>query len=148
MTRKGQKQHFTSPEELSDDELGAVLSDDAPESGKVEIGDLTLDYDRRRILRKQEEIRLTPKEFDLFVLLARNRDRVLRHRAILKAIWGPDAVEHPEHLWVLVSTLRKKIEPDPFHPRYLLSEPWIGYCLRTEASHSRLKGGRAKARAS
>ncbi len=61
----------------------------------------------------ETEIRLTPKEFELLSLLARNHDRVLTHRAILKAVWGPNAVEQPEHLWTLVAQLRKKIEPDP-----------------------------------
>jgi two-component system KDP operon response regulator KdpE len=65
-------------------------------------------------------------------LLARNSDRVLTHRAILKAIWGPNAVDQPEHLWVLVAQLRKKIELDPSQPRYLVSEPWVGYRLSTE----------------
>ena len=65
-------------------------------------------------------------------LLARNHDRVLTHRAILKAIWGANAVEQPEHLWTLVGQLRKKIEPDPANPRYLLSEPWVGYRFVTD----------------
>ena len=52
---------------------------------------------------------------------------VMTHRAILKAVGGANAVEQPEHLWVLMAQLRKKIEPDPSHPRYLLSEPWVGY---------------------
>ena len=56
---------------------------------------------------------------------------MLTHRAILKAIWGPNAVEQPEHLWTLVAQLRKKIEPDPAQPRYLLSEPWVGYRFAT-----------------
>ena len=63
------------------------------ESGAFRAGDLTLDYDRRRALRGDTEIRLTPKEFELLSLLARNHDRVLTHRAILKAIWGPNAVD-------------------------------------------------------
>ncbi len=96
-------------------------------SGRVELGDLVIDYDRHRVLRAETEIRLTPKEFDLLALLARNPDRVLTHRAILKAIWGPNAVNQPEHLWVLVAQLRRKLERDPAHPRYLLSEPWVGY---------------------
>ena len=107
--------------------LRRVLADDAGESGLVRAGDLTIDYDRRRVLRDREEIRLTPKEMDLLSLLVRNRDRVLTHRAILKAIWGGNAVEQPEHLWTLVAQLRRKIEPDPGDPRYLLSEPWVGY---------------------
>jgi two-component system KDP operon response regulator KdpE len=88
-----------------------------------------IDYGRHRVVRGDDEIRLTPKEFELLALLARNADRVLTHRAILKAIWGPNAVDQPEHLWVLVAQLRKKIEPDPGNPRYLLSEPWVGYRL-------------------
>ena len=82
-------------------------------SGVLEVGGLTIDYDRRRVLRDGDEIRLTPKEFELLTLLARNHDRVLTHRAILKAIWGGNAVEQPEHLWTLMSQLRKKIEVDP-----------------------------------
>jgi two-component system KDP operon response regulator KdpE len=84
------------------------------------------------VLRGDAEIRLTPKEFELLSLLARNHNRVLTHRAILKEIWGTSAVEQPEHLWTLVAQLRKKIEPDPSNPRYLLSEPWVGYRFVTE----------------
>ena len=112
--------------------LRRVMTDERSESGRVSVGALTIDYDRRRLLRDDEEIRLTPKEFELLAYLARNHDRVLTHRAILKAVWGPNAVDQPEHLWVLVAQLRKKIEPDPSHPRYLLSEPWVGYRLTTE----------------
>jgi two-component system KDP operon response regulator KdpE len=104
---------------------------DAP-SGRLQVGDLTIDYDRHRVLRGNEEIRLTPKEFELLALLARSADRVLTHRAILKAVWGANAVDQPEHLWVLMAQLRKKIEPDPSRPRYLLSEPWVGYRFATE----------------
>jgi two-component system KDP operon response regulator KdpE len=107
--------------------LRRVTSDDDGETGLFRAGDLTIDYDRRRVLGHETEIRLTPKEFELLSLLARNHDRVLTHRAILKAVWGPNAVEQPEHLLTLVAQLRKKIEPDPAVPRYLLSEPWVGY---------------------
>jgi two-component system KDP operon response regulator KdpE len=112
--------------------LRRVMSEDETETGAFRAGDLTIDYDRRRVLRLETEIRLTPKEFELLSLLARNHDRVLTHRAILKAIWGANAVEQPEHLWTLVAQLRKKIEPDPTSPRYLLSEPWVGYRFATE----------------
>jgi two-component system, OmpR family, KDP operon response regulator KdpE len=112
--------------------LRRLGSDDRVETGRVVIGNLTVDYDRRRLLRGDEEIRLTPKEFELLAFMSRNPDRVLTHRAILKEVWGPNAVDQPEHLWVLVAQLRKKIEPDPAHPRYLLSEPWVGYRLATE----------------
>jgi two-component system, OmpR family, KDP operon response regulator KdpE len=112
--------------------LRRVWSADEPETGRVQFGDLAIDYDRRRVVRGNEELRLTPKEFDLLVLLAHHHDRVLTHRAILKVIWGPNAVDQPEHLWVLIRQLRKKLEPDPENPRYLISEPWIGYRLQTE----------------
>jgi two-component system, OmpR family, KDP operon response regulator KdpE len=114
--------------------LRRVGSEELAESGLFRAGAITIDYDRRRVVRDGIEVRLTPKEFDLLLLLARNHDRVLTHRAILKAVWGPNAVEQPEHLWTLVAQLRKKIEPDPANPTCLLSEPWVGYRLVTEAS--------------
>ena len=114
--------------------LRRVISEDRVETGHFTAGDLTIDYDRRRVQRDHTEIRLTPKEFELLSLLARNHDRVLTHRTILKEIWGANAVEQPEHLWTLIAQLRKKIEPDPSKPRYLLSEPWVGYRFTTEVS--------------
>jgi len=107
--------------------LRRVDADESADTGVFKAGGLTIDYGRHRVLRDDTEIRLTPKEFELLSLLARNHDRVLTHRAILKAVWGPNAVEQPEHLWTLVAQLRKKLEPDPATPKYLLSEPWVGY---------------------
>jgi two-component system KDP operon response regulator KdpE len=112
--------------------LRRTNAENTVETGVFRAGTLTIDYDRRRVVRDDVEIRLTPKEFDLLSLLARNHDRVLTHRAILKDVWGPNAVEQPEHLWTLVAQLRKKIEPDPSQPRYLVSEPWVGYRFVTE----------------
>lgn len=109
--------------------LRRVFSQDTTESGRITCGQITIDYDRRRVLRDGEEIRLTPKEFDLLSLFARNRDRVLTHRTILTEIWGPAAVGQPEHLWVLIGQLRKKIEIDAANPTLLISEPWVGYRL-------------------
>jgi two-component system KDP operon response regulator KdpE len=111
--------------------LRRVMAGGEVETGQLRVGNLTIDYDRRRVLREAAEIRLTPKEFELLSLLARNHDRVLTHRSLLKAIWGGNAVEQPEHLWTLVAQVRKKIEPDPANPQYLLSEPWVGYRLAT-----------------
>ena len=113
--------------------LRRVQSGQDEDTGLVRVGDLTIDYDRHRVLRGETEIRLTPKEFELLSLLARNHDRVLTHRAILKAVWGGNAVEQPEHLWTLVAQVRKKIEIDPANPRYLISEPWVGYRLASTA---------------
>ena len=95
--------------------------------GTLSRGDLTIDFDRRRVHRGDAEVRLTPKEFDLLTLLVTHAGRVLTQRAISKAIWGDHAAGQPEHLRVLVGQLRKKIEPDPGNPRYLLTEPWVGY---------------------
>ena len=113
--------------------LRRIESEDNVETGVLRAGALTIDYDRHRVLRDGAEIRLTPKEFELLSLLARNHDRVLTHRTILKAVWGANAVEQPEHLWTLVAQLRRKIEPDPTTPKYLVSEPWVGYRFVTES---------------
>ena len=101
------------------------------DTASFEVGEFRVDLESRRVHARGQEIRLTPKEFELLSLLARNHDRVLTHRAILKAVWGPDAVDQPEHLWALVAQLRKKIEPNPAAPKYLLSEPWVGYRFAT-----------------
>jgi two-component system KDP operon response regulator KdpE len=101
-------------------------------TGRLERGGVIIDFDRRRVMVGPSEIRLTPKEFELLVYLARHPNRVLPHREILIAMWGEHAGDRPEQLWALVTKVRKKIEPDPEHPRYLLSEPWVGYQLVTE----------------
>lgn len=103
------------------------LTGNQPESGRWQRGDLVIDFDRRRVFRDETEIRLTPKEFELLALMARHPGQVLTNRFILKAIWGPNAVDQPEHIRVLMGQLRKKLEPEPARPRYLLTEPWVGY---------------------
>jgi len=98
-----------------------------PPSEPIVRGDLVIDRERFRVLREGKEVRLTPKEFELLVFLAQHPGRVLTHRIIIKAIWGSNAVDQPEHLRVLVGALRKKIEPNPSVPQYILTEPWVGY---------------------
>jgi two-component system KDP operon response regulator KdpE len=98
-----------------------------PPSEPIVRGALVIDRERFRVVRAGEEIRLTPKEFELLTFLTQHPGRVLTHRAILKAIWGPNAVDQPEHLRVLVGALRRKIEPNPSSPQYILTEPWVGY---------------------
>lgn len=100
--------------------------------GRLACGDLIVDFDRHRVLRGDVEIRLTPKEFQLLTLLVTHAGRVLTHRALLSAIWGAQSATQPEHLRVLVGQLRKKIEPDPAQPRYVLTEPWVGYRFAVE----------------
>jgi two-component system, OmpR family, KDP operon response regulator KdpE len=98
-----------------------------PPSEPIVRGGLVIDRARFRVQRDGEELRLTPKEFELLAFLAQHAGRVLTHRTLLKAIWGPHAQDQPEHLRVLVGSLRKKIEPNPSVPRYILTEPWVGY---------------------
>jgi two-component system KDP operon response regulator KdpE len=98
-----------------------------PASESIVRGSLVIDRERFRVLRDGDEVRLTPKEFELLTFLAQHPGRVLTHRTILKAIWGPNAVDQPEHLRVLVGALRKKVEANPASPQYILTEPWVGY---------------------
>jgi two-component system KDP operon response regulator KdpE len=92
----------------------------------IAIGDFTIDADAFRVTMKNNEVRLTPKEFELLLYLARHAGRVVTHRALLLAIWGANSVEQPEHLRVLVAQLRKKIDAEST-PRYIITEPWVGY---------------------
>jgi two-component system KDP operon response regulator KdpE len=103
-----------------------------PAAGPIVRHDLTVDLDRRRAARGGEELKLTPKEFELLVFLAQDPGRVRTHRAILKAIWGPAAIDQPERLRVLVNSLRRKIERDPAKPHYIVTEPWVGYRFADE----------------
>lgn len=92
-----------------------------------EVGDFRLDLEDRSVAVRGREVHLTPKEYDLMVYLVSHPGKVLTHRTLLAAIWGGESVEQTEYLRVFVGQLRKKIEPEPAIPRYLLTEPWIGY---------------------
>ena len=94
-----------------------------------DAGDFRVDLDGRRVHVRGNEIRLTPKEFELFVYMARHPNRVITHRTLLEAVWGEASQEQPEYLRVFVGQLRKKLELDPSNPRYLVTEPWVGYRL-------------------
>ena len=98
-----------------------------PESQLIEIGDFRIDLEKHTVLVKNRDVRLTPKEFDLMVYLARNPGKVITHRALLSAVWGANSVEQPEYLRVFVGHLRKKLEKDENAPRYIVTEPWLGY---------------------
>ena len=99
----------------------------ASELASFDAGDFRIDMDARRVHTQGREVRLTPKEFDLFVYMARHPNRVLTHAALLEAVWGQASQEQPEYLRVFMGQLRKKLEPDPSNPRYLVTEPWVGY---------------------
>ena len=93
----------------------------------VTAGDLEIDFDARRVRVRGADVRLTPKEFELLRYLVAHAGKPVTHRELLQAVWGPDYGDEPEYLRVFVNQLRKKIEPDPAKPRYLLTEPWVGY---------------------
>jgi len=97
------------------------------DAASFDVGDFRIDLDARRVHIGGNEVRLTPKEFDLFVYLARHPNRVLTHRTLLEAVWGEASQEQPEYLRVFMGQLRKKLETDPSNPRYLVTEPWVGY---------------------
>lgn len=101
-------------------------------SHSLEAGEFRVDLDAHIVTRGEEELRLTPKEFDLLTYLVRNAGKVLTHRALLGAVWGGDYTEQHEYLRVFIGQLRKKIEPDPSKPRFILTEPWIGYRFNAE----------------
>jgi two-component system, OmpR family, KDP operon response regulator KdpE len=96
---------------------------------EVRIGDLVVDLEKRGVTMAGERVSLTPNEFDILALFAQNEGKLLTHRAILKAVWGPAYSDESHYLHVYVSQLRRKIEPDPARPRYLLTEAGAGYRL-------------------
>ena len=103
----------------------------SPESAEDETvirdGDFSVDLSTRTVLVAEKEVKLSPKEFDLLLYFLRHAGKVLTHRTLLANIWGGDYTEQTEYLRVFVRHLRKKIEPDPAKPRYILTEPWVGY---------------------
>ena len=99
--------------------------------------DLEIDFEKRSVIVKGQAVRLTPKEFELLRHLVVHQGKALPHRRLLQAVWGPDYGEETEYLRVFINQLRKKIEPEPSRPRYIHTEPWVGY---------RFEGPREKAR--
>jgi two-component system KDP operon response regulator KdpE len=95
----------------------------------IEVGDLRIDLERRHVTMGGKEIQLTPIEYDLLRLLAENEGKLMTHPAILREIWGPAYAEESNYLHVYVSHVRRKIEPDPARPRYILNQPGVGYRL-------------------
>lgn len=93
----------------------------------IDAGDFHVDLESRKLTVLGREIHLTPKEFDLLIYFIRHPGKVLTHRTLLAAVWGGNYVEQNEYLRVFVGNLRKKIESDPATPRYIITEPWIGY---------------------
>jgi two-component system KDP operon response regulator KdpE len=104
---------------------GAAKTEEA--AAVLEVGDFRVDLENRSVAVKGSEVHLTPKEYDLMVYLVSHPGKVLTHRTLLTSIWGGESAEQTEYLRVFVGQLRKKVEPEPAAPRYILTEPWIGY---------------------
>jgi two-component system, OmpR family, KDP operon response regulator KdpE len=100
-----------------------------PEGPVVEIGELRIDLDKQAVFRRDTPVRLTPHEFKLLAFLARNEGRLLTHRMILREVWGPAYQTEMHYVHVYVSRLRQKIEADPSHPQYIVTESASGYRL-------------------
>ena len=99
--------------------------------------DLVIDFEKRAVTVKGAPVKLTPKEFELLRQLVANAGKSQAHRRLLQAVWGPDYGDETEYLRVFINQLRKKIEPDPQHPRYIHTEPWIGYRFEPPAAKGR-----------
>jgi two-component system KDP operon response regulator KdpE len=115
--------------------LRAVLrrSGDPGGSSTLTIGELEIDFADRRVHRAGREVHLTPIEFDLVRVLAQNQGRLVTHRTLLHEVWGPEYDDATHYLRVHVAHIRAKLEADPSRPRYLLTEPGVGYRLRDAA---------------
>jgi two-component system, OmpR family, KDP operon response regulator KdpE len=100
---------------------------DDPASTALEAGHFRVDLEARSVAVGDRQVHLTPKEYDLLVYLIRHPGKVLTHRTLLAAVWGGNYVEQTEYLRVFIGQLRKKIEKDSASPRYIITEPWIGY---------------------
>ncbi len=99
-----------------------------PTAGELHlaVGDFVIDVEKHVVMVRGQAMHLTPKEFDLLLFFARNPDRVLTHKLLLRSVWGSAGEDQPEYLRVLIAQLRKKIELEGT-PRYVISEPWVGY---------------------
>jgi two-component system KDP operon response regulator KdpE len=107
--------------------LRRVRATNTQDEGVIQTGDLEMDLDRRLLRKRRKVVRLTPTEFSLLVFLMKNPGVLLTHAKLLGAIWGPEYREDVEYLRSYIRQLRKKIEDDPAQPKYLLTEPWLGY---------------------
>jgi two-component system, OmpR family, KDP operon response regulator KdpE len=105
---------------------------DGPGDPIFAVGELRVDLVHRQVFVRGNEVHLTPTEYKLLTLLVRHAGKVLTHRHLLKEVWGPNAVEHAHYVRVYMTQLRRKLEADAARPRYLLTEPGVGYRLQAE----------------
>lgn len=102
------------------------------ESKAITFGDVRIDMSSRQISVRGKDVRISPKQFEVLQYLIANRNVAIPHAKILQAVWGPDYGNEIEYLHVVVNQLRKRIEPDPSNPRYIVTEPWFGYRLQLQ----------------
>jgi two-component system KDP operon response regulator KdpE len=95
--------------------------------------DLSIDFESRLVNVRGTAVHLTPKEYDVLKYLVGNQGKPLTHRRLLQAVWGPDYGNETENLRVVINQLRKKIEVDPARPKYIVTEPWVGYRFQSPA---------------
>jgi two-component system, OmpR family, KDP operon response regulator KdpE len=95
---------------------------------------LEIDFERRKVLVRGRRVRFTPKEFELLRHLVASQGKPIEHRRLLQIIWGPDYGDETEYLRVFINQLRNKIEPDPANPKYILTDPWVGYRFESPAT--------------
>ncbi len=98
--------------------------------------DLTIDFESRLVNVRGRAVHLTPKEYDVLKYLVGNQGKPLTHRRLLQAVWGPDYGNETENLRVVINQLRKKIEADPARPKYILTEPWVGYRFQSSSTNA------------
>lgn len=129
---------FSMPELLARIRAALRRAPLPPGSGpqRLVLGKTEIDFQTRRVVTRGKEVRLTPKEFDLLRYLVLHPNRAIPHRELLQAVWGPDYSGEAEYLRVFIKQLRRKIEPAPDQPQYILTEPWVGYRLRIPESFS------------
>jgi len=118
---------FSTPELLARVRAALRRVPAAQSLGRLRIGELTIDFERRRVTRGETTTHLTPKELDLLRYLIQHPNEVIPHRKLLQAVWGPDYGHQVEYLRAFIKNIRKKIEINPDNPQFITTEPWIGY---------------------
>jgi two-component system KDP operon response regulator KdpE len=111
--------------------LRRSASPSQPQISRLQLDDVEINFEARRVIVSGKQVRLTAKEFDLLLYLATNANRTISHRELLQEVWGAEHLDERKYLRVFINRLRKKIETTPHEPKFLMTEPFIGYRLQT-----------------